>query len=102
MYEIIKYDNYVHIKPISNIDNITASTFKNIVLSTIYETNYKTVIIDFSYITKIDSIGCGIILDLYKKLKLKNKIIELINVSQSILNLLYTMRLNKSIKINSY
>lgn len=102
MYDIIKYDNYVYIKPESNIDSVTASNFKDTILSIIHEIKYKTIIIDFSKITYIDSIGCGVIIYLFNKLHLNDVLLEITNASKDIFNLFSTVRLNRLIKINTY
>jgi len=102
MYDIIKHNNYVCIRPELDIDSVTAADFKDAVLSNIHNLNSKTVIVDFSRIKQIDSVGCGILIHLFKKLYSNNILLEITNVSKDILRLFSTMRLDKMIKINCY
>lgn len=102
MYDIIKHNNYVCITPELDINSVTASYFKDTVLSNVYNLNSKIVIIDFSRIKQIDSIGCGIIIYLFKKLYSNNILLEITNVSKEIFDLFKTVRLDRLIKINCY
>jgi len=102
MYDIIKHDNYVCIKPELDINSVTASDFKDTMLSNIHNLNSKTIIVDFSRIQKIDSVGCGVLIYLFKKFHSNNILLEITNVSKDIFRLFSTMRLNKMIKINCY
>jgi len=102
MYDIIKHDNYICIRPESNIDSVTAFEFQDTVLSNIYKLKPKIIIIDFIKISHIDSIVCGVILHLFQKLAINNIFFEITNVSKEVFNLFSTMRLNRLFKINCY
>lgn len=102
MYDIIKHNNYVCVRPELDINSVTASDFKDTVLSNVHDLNSKTVIVDFSRIKQIDSIGCGIIIHLFKKLYSNNILLEITNVSKEIFNLFKAVRLDRMIKINCY
>lgn len=61
MLEIINNQFHLIIKPRVNIDATTVEHFKTQIMNEIYNKNKKTLILDFLYVSKIDSLGCGII-----------------------------------------
>ena len=102
MLEVINNQYHLIIRPRTNINSDTVEHFKTEILKEVQNKNKKTLILDFLNIKEIDSLGCGVILWLYKKLLNSNIFLELVNVSNSIFNLFKITRIDRLIKINNF
>ncbi len=99
MSEISTEGSSVTIRPGCNIVASVLDGLKT-ELRGIIDENPAKLIIDFSGVTMIDSMGIGILIATFNSLKKQHAPLELINVSSEIASLLRNMRLNQYFSIS--
>ena len=102
MNVIITDQNKVIIRPMIDIIASFAIDFKNEILSIIHNMKNDYYIMDFLYVNKIDSIGCGVISSIHRRLDSSGVCFEIVNVNEEVSRLFNTMRLNRMFNIQNY
>ena len=98
MSKITMSENQAIVTPNHDIVSSTASDFRNELLDVI-KSEPDELVIDFSNINMIDSVGLGVLITTHNSMnKIGGKLI-VTNVSKDIHNLLLTMRLDRHFEI---
>ncbi|MBF0288676.1 MAG: STAS domain-containing protein [SAR324 cluster bacterium] len=92
-YEVVRLE-------LANLNMQDAGYFREYLDSILAEENHH-IIIDFSSLQSIGSIGMGVIFSILKKIKERNGDLQIIGVNQKVLELLKVAKLDKMIPIYS-
>ncbi len=98
MSEIQRLDEQTIIKPGRDIISTVAQEFKEELQSLIDE-GIKQLAIDMVEVVMIDSVGLGILIEAHNSLNNQGGKLRVSNVSQDILNLFKTMRLDRHFEV---
>jgi len=98
MIKITMSENQTIVKPDQDIVSSTASDFRN-ELFDIIKTDPDELVIDFSDIKMIDSIGLGVLITIHNSMNHIDGKLIVINVSKDIHKLFLTMRLDRHFEI---
>ncbi len=99
MSEIQRGDGQATVRPSNDITSSLAQEFKA-ELQALIDEGIQQLAIDFSDVTMIDSIGLGVLITIHNGLSKSGGKLSVNQVSETILNLFKTMRLDKHFDVN--
>lgn len=100
MSEIIKNDDHVVVKPMTDIVASMAENFRS-ELQALIEGEEKDIIIDMDGVEMVDSVGIGVIIATHNSLSKVGKKLKVTNIIKDIYTLFTTMRLDRHFEIEA-
>ena len=94
MSDIVNQENETIIKPGKDVVASMAEDFKTELLSVINDSSNE-VVIDLTGVEMVDSVGIGVIIAAHNTLSQSQRKLKVINVTNDVLGLFTTMRLNR-------
>ena len=98
MSEIIKNDEHVFVKPMTDIVASMAEDFRS-ELQKVIEDEGKDIVIDMDGVEMVDSVGIGVIIATHNSLNKIDRQLKVINIIKDIYTLFTTMRLDRHFEI---